>query len=115
MDLFEFFASMLTVEQIKLVVAGSLGGLVRCLVLREGWRQCLTTVFVGGVVGFYFGPLGVQVVEAVPFLGKLERADPHSMAMLGVFIVGVGGVTTAGLIVNAWRAYRRNGKDGGSA
>lgn len=98
-----FFSS----DQLQLMVAGLLGGLVRWATLKEPWRQGLMSLVVGTVCARYLGPLSVPILE--PIVGKLT-ADPQATIGLSGFVIGVGGIAVSGFVLDIWNAKRRQVK-----
>ena len=88
------------------VIAGALGGVVRWLSVKEGWRQGLVSVVVGAICALYLGPLAVPALE--PIIGTIV-VDPASQAGFSGFVLGLGGVGVVGFVLDFWRAKRRKG------
>lgn len=104
------FFSWLTSEPGKAALAGALGGLVRWVTLRENWRDGLLSLLVGSVCAVYLGPLVAPILE--PVIGKLAPAgDSGGFAS---FIVGLGGMSISGLLIDIFRARRSAGREGGT-
>src|SRR5690242_4036768 len=84
-------------EDGTIVAAGLFGGAARWATLRSHWKTGLIGVFVGGVSALYLSPL----VE--PWLGKIVQLatdDPSQTANFSGFIVGIGGITITGMVMD---------------
>lgn len=86
--------------QASIVIAGGLGGVVRWLTLREQPRDGATSVVVGAICAHYLGPLAIPAIE--PVLGKVVLSS-DARESFSAFVVGIGGVTVSGLLVDVWR------------
>lgn len=97
----------------KAALAGAAGGIVRWLTLRPSWREGLATLVVGAICAIYAGPVALPIVEA-----SIGKALPGGdMAGLSSFLVGIGGISLSGLLLDIFdrrRASVREGKDDGS-
>ena len=92
----------------RAALAGSLGGIVRWVTLRENWREGMMSLLVGAICASYLGPLVEPILE--PVIGKL--APMGDSTGFSAFIVGVGGMSISGLLIDIFRA-RRDGNGGG--
>ena len=92
----------------KLILAGAAGGVVRWLTLRNNWKEGSIAVIVGALCASYLGPLAVPLVE--PVFGAI--APGGDSTGFAAFIVGMGGISLSGLIIDVINA-RRKKSDGG--
>jgi hypothetical protein len=104
-DFFNAFAG----QKAQVVLAGAAGGLVRWLTLRSAWRDGTISVIVGSISALYLGPLAEPAIDAL--LGTFV-ADPASRYTFSGFIIGLGGVSVSGFVMDFWRARRHKMKDG---
>ena len=86
----------------KAALAGALGGIVRWVTLREHWRDGVLSLLVGSICAVYLGPLVAPILE--PVIGKL--APNGDSAGFSSFVVGIGGMSISGLIIDIFRARR---------
>lgn len=86
----------------KAAMAGALGGLVRWLTLREKPMEGVQTLVVGTVCAIYLGPLVVPLLE--PIVGKI--APGNDAGGFASFVVGLGGISIAGFIIDVIKARR---------
>jgi len=91
-------------ERGQVVVAGALGGVVRWMTLRESWVDGLISVVVGAICATYLGPL-VRPILA-PVLGGLLIPEASQASFSG-FMIGIGGITISGFVIDIWKARRR--------
>lgn len=91
-------------EKGQLAIAGALGGVVRWLSLREDWRSGVISLVVGAICAAYVAPLAIPVFDSV--LGKIVPDEASRVGFAG-FVIGVGGIAVAGLIMDVWKARRR--------
>lgn len=99
-DLPDFFPADAT----QAVVAGAAGGLVRWLTLRDDWRSGSAALIVGALCAVYLGPLVYPVLE--PAIGKI--APGAGAQSFGAFVVGLGGISISGLVIDIIRIRRRS-------
>lgn len=93
----------------KMALAGAAGGLVRWLTLRESPVDGLVAVLVGAICAIYLGPLVEPVLE--PVIGAIT--SDRSADGFSSFVVGLGGIGLAGMLIDVTRRYRgREGVDG---
>lgn len=104
-DGFSWFGS----EPGKAAVAGALGGIVRWLTLRPSWKEGAATLLVGMICAVYLGPLALPLVD-----GSVGRVIPGGdMAGLSSFLVGIGGISLSGLLMDIFDRRRSDLKGGG--
>lgn len=106
------FLTWLIGEKGQLAIAGSLGGMVRWLTLREDWRSGLTSLLVGAICAVYLGPIAIPTLE--PIVGKIV-VDAASRAGLSGFLIGIGGIAVAGFVIDLWKARRQQISNGGTS
>lgn len=102
-------------DKAQLVLAGALGGVVRWMTLRDHWSDGLIAIFVGAICSVYLSPLALPALT--PVLGAIQVA-PESVIGVSGFLMGIGGITASGFVLDLWRARRRmlkqvEGFDGG--
>ena len=86
----------------KAALAGALGGIVRWVTLREHWRDGIVSLLVGAICAIYLGPLVAPLLE--PVIGRL--APGGDTAGFSAFVVGIGGMSISGLLIDVFRARR---------
>jgi hypothetical protein len=91
-------------DKAQLLLAGALGGIVRWMTLRDHWTDGLISMVVGALSAMYLAPAAVPAL--IPWFGKISVA-PENVGPLSGFLLGIGGITISGLIIDAWRLYRR--------
>lgn len=96
----------------QLIVAGALGGLVRWLTLRDHWTDGLISIIVGAVCSAYVSPLVIPALT--PLTGAVDISTESIIGLSG-FLVGVGGITVSGMIMDAWRKQRKLRKEATSS
>jgi hypothetical protein len=96
-------------EIARLALAGALGGVVRWLTLRDGWVDGMASVIVGAICAVYLGPLVIPALT--PVLGGLVVEEAGRSSLSG-FLIGAGGTTFSGFLIDAWRVRRRKLNDG---
>ena len=84
-------------------VAGALGGIVRWLTLRESWREGAISIIVGSICAMYVGPLVAPLLE--PTIGRI--APGGDAAGFSAFLVGLGGISIASLVIETFSARRK--------
>ena len=94
----------LGIDKTQLIIAGALGGLVRWLTLRDHWVDGLISIIVGAIVSLFLSPLALPAMT--PFLGNIGM-PPESVTGLSGFLMGIGGITASGFVIDVWRARRR--------
>jgi hypothetical protein len=91
-------------DKTQLVVAGALGGLVRWLTLRDHWIDGLIAIIVGAICAAFISPLALPALS--PFLGQIGM-PPESVNGFSGFLIGVGGISVSGLLLDVWRLRRK--------
>ena len=89
----------------RAAIAGALGGVVRWVTLRESWREGLMSLIVGSICASYLGPLVAPILE--PMLGRITPMGDNTG--LTAFLVGIGGISISGLLIDIFRARRAKG------
>jgi hypothetical protein len=97
------WSTIFLAEKAQMAIAGTAGGVVRWLTLREGIRDGAISVVVGAICAMYLGPAVVPILE--PAVGKLT-ADPAARIGLSCFFIGLGGVGASGFFIDLWRARK---------
>ena len=84
------------------VLAGAMGGVVRWITLKSGWRDGLTSIAVGCICALYLNPVFSALVD--PILGKIIESA-SSRTSLSSFLVGLTGVGFTGFLVDLVRFH----------
>ncbi len=87
----------------RLILAGALGGVVNWLTRKAGWRDGLGQIVVGAICGLYLSPLAIPAMGSV--LGNIV-ATPEELSRLSGFLIGVGGVSVSGFVLDLWNRRR---------
>lgn len=95
-------------ERGQVILAGAAGGLVRWLTLRSRPLDGFIAVVVGAISAVYLGPLAEPAVDAL--LGQVI-IDESSRGAFSGFIIGLGGITVAGFVMDFWQARRKRKDD----
>lgn len=98
-----------TIDNIKIVVAGALGGFVRWRALKEGWVAGSTSMVIGAISAIYLGPLVSPIIEL--FLNNVI-VDPVSQKTFAGFIVGLTGTALVGFVMDLVRKAGRRLSNG---
>ena len=106
----EFFEWIISGDG-RAAVAGALGGLVRWITLREHWTDGLASLLVGSVCAMYLGPLVAPFLN--PVVGQLVPGSDGSG--FSAFVVGLGGISFSGFLIDVIRARRTQAKKAGRA
>lgn len=96
--------SFLGGDDAKVVLAGALGGVVRWMTLRDHWIDGLVAIVVGAICSLYLSPLAIPALTPV-FEGL--HVEPESVLGVSGFLMGIGGITASGFVLDLWRARRR--------
>lgn len=93
-------------------VAGVLGGTVRWMTLRSDWKTGMIGLAVGGISSIYLSPLVRPMLS--PLLNMVTDDYNQSVGFTG-FIVGLGGITITGLVMDMISSRRKKdaSDDGG--
>jgi len=83
-------------------VAGALGGLVRWMTLRDHWTEGVAALIVGAICAMYLGPLIEPILT--PTIGRI--APDRDADGFAAFVVGLGGISLAGFLIDLIRARR---------
>ena len=94
-------------DKAQMLIAGALGGVVRWLTLRDHWSDGIISVVVGAICSVYLSPLVTPGL--VPMFGAINIARDSTNSLSG-FIIGIGGITLSGMVMDLWRARRRQAK-----
>ncbi len=97
----------------RLALAGALGGCVSWLTRRGSWSDGVTQIVVGGICAFYLSPIAIPAMGSV--FGNIV-ATPEELSRLSGFVIGIGGVSVSGFILDLWHRRRaalspRDGSD----
>ena len=95
-------------EQGRAAIAGAAGGIVRWVTLREHWKDGSLSLLVGAICAIYLGPLVAPMLE--PVIGKI--APQSDGAGFSSFVVGLGGISLSGFLIDLIRARRTEIKRG---
>ena len=90
------------------VIVGAAGGIVRWVTLREHWKGGILSLLVGTICAIYLGPLVAPMLE--PVIGKI--APQSEGAGFSSFVVGLGGISLSGFLIDLIRARRTEIKRG---
>lgn len=91
-------------DKAQLLIAGALGGIVRWMTLRDHWTDGMVSMIVGGLSAMYLAPLAVPAL--IPVLGNIKVA-PENVGPLSGFLLGIGGITVSGFVIDSWRLRRK--------
>lgn len=92
-------------------LAGALGGLVRWITLRDDWTDGVAALVVGAICAMYLGPL-IEPLLA-PTIGQI--APGRDATGFSAFVVGLGGISLSGFLIDLIRARRAQAKRGRDA
>ena len=93
------FWSWIMTDQAKTALAGAAGGIVRWVTLRERWQDGVASLLVGSICALYVGPFVNPLIS--PMIDDLApNGDSNGFAS---FIVGLGGISIAGLLIDLIR------------
>lgn len=96
----------LGLDMTRMALAGAAGGIVRWATLRSNWKEGLGAVFIGALCALYLGPLVDPLLE--PVIGKLAPSgNPLGFAS---FIVGLGGISLSGFLIDLLSVRRKKDK-----
>lgn len=103
----------LSSPEMKLAIAGALGGVVRWLTLKQPPIDGVISIVVGSIFAFYGGPFVLHIMRPIM---DLTSADAAPVATFSGFVAGLGGIVFAGIIMDVInirrRLLRKEGTDG---
>lgn len=99
-NIFDF---LLSTDAGRAILAGALGGLVRWMTLRDNWKEGGAAVIVGAICALYLGPLAEPILE--PFIGRI--APDGDAAGFSSFLVGLGGLSLSGIVIDVFARRRK--------
>lgn len=92
--------SWILTDQARTALAGAAGGVVRWVTLRERWQDGVASLLVGSICALYVGPFVNPLIS--PMMSDLApNGDSTGFAS---FLVGLGGISIAGLLIDLVRA-----------
>lgn len=100
----------LSLDAAKLMLAGAAGGIVRWVTLRQSWKDGSAAVVVGAICALYLGPIVEPVLK--PLVGTIAPGGDSSG--FSSFVVGLGGISLAGLLIDfiaAWSPLKKGRDD----
>lgn len=102
---------MILGEKGQVALAGAAGGLVRWLTLRSRPLDGLVAILVGAISALYLGPLAEPAIDAL--LGNVIVEESSRGAFSG-FVIGLGGISITGFVMDFWSERRKRGNDDGA-
>lgn len=102
------FIDFIFTEGGRAAMAGAAGGVVRWITLREHWKDGFLSLLVGAICAIYLGPLGAPILE--PVIGAI--APKSDASGFSSFVVGLGGISLSGFLIDVIRARRTEIKRG---
>lgn len=94
---------LVTSDGASAVVAGAAGGVVRWVTLRNDWKEGFSAIIVGALCALYLGPIVTPLLE--PVVGVI--APEGDSSGFSSFVVGLGGISLSGWIIDIIRARRK--------
>lgn len=91
-------------------VAGAAGGVVRWATLREDWRTGSVSLIVGAICATYLAEPAIYAIGAAMKTFGVYATIPEKTAG---FVVGIGGVTISGFVLDVIKAFRERKQSGG--
>lgn len=87
----------------RLALGGALGGAVGWMTRRGSFTDGVIQVAVGGICAVYLAPIAIPTLTAQlgPITGTTEE-----LARLSAFVVGIGGVSLSGFIIDLFHFWR---------
>lgn len=99
------FWNWLTAGNGAALLAGAAGGIVRTMTLRQcDWRDAIVNLGVGSICAIYLGPLAAPILE--PAFGMISADTSGATGFTG-FVIGLGGVTISGAVLDVIHLRRR--------
>lgn len=92
-------------DRASTILAGSLGGLVRWITLKENFRDGVASILVGGIAAAYLTPLVLPAMT--PVIGSFVGDEANRAGFSG-FIIGIAGITVTGFLIDFFRKWSRN-------
>ncbi len=86
------------------VLAGALGGVVRWITLKERILDGVASIAAGAICAVYLGPVIQPAIT--PLIGSFVLKESSRMAF-GGFVLGLGGITVAGFIIDFLKSWAR--------
>lgn len=106
MSLHDFLASLGIKGSV--VIAGAAGGLVRWFAVKAHPVDGIIAIVVGAIMAAYAAPLALPIVDAI--LGHVI-VEEEARAGFSGFIMGLGGVSVVGYILERIRSMRNGDGD----
>jgi hypothetical protein len=88
---------------ITLAVAGTGGGIVRWIALKEGWRDGAGSLICGCITAVMAGPVLQPVWTIGGLVGRAGLSDIQQQMFSG-FCTGVAGILITGFIIDTFKA-----------
>lgn len=101
---------LMLAEKGSTILAGALGGVVRWITLKETAKEGAASVICGAICAVYLGPLIQPAIT--PLLGTFV-VEEASRSAFGGFILGLGGITVSGFVIDFLKGWARKGKGDG--
>lgn len=92
------------------IVAGALGSLVRWMVVGGSFKEGVAMVVTGCICALYLGPLALPLVEST--IGVVVKGG--DLDGLASFLVGLGGMAIANMLIFLIEKRARQTKSGDS-
>ncbi len=87
----------------RLALAGGLGGCVSWLTRRGSKTDGAVQIVVGAISAVYLSPIAIPAMGSV--FGNIV-ATPEELSRLSGFVIGIGGVSVSGFILDLWHRRR---------
>lgn len=88
-----------TGADLRLIIAGALGGFVNWLTRKTSWKDGVAQIIVGAISGVYLSPLALPALAQV--FGNIV-ATQEELSRLSGFVIGLGGVSVTGFFLDIW-------------
>ncbi len=98
------FWDFLSTSKGEIALAGAAGAAVSVAMEWSGWAAGMRKFFIGAVTAYFTGPIGVPLVEWS--IGKFIAIPESNSAGAGGFLMGIGGVVIAEIMLKAFRLRR---------